>query len=203
MYFHCLSNSAPMFLLFKEACGEKYLVIAPGDHDNTYLMIHIISKDVRARGIMQPASDQWGICLDIFLIENTPDNAVLRKMHGAACMGYRYVLSCLRLICAFVLISCIFSGIEILSLSISPLTRKRGNLLCISVEKFLQAYQVQYVHRTPLPNFRLLTPPLTDIPYHLICLYYQKEQTVRSNYLRNLYLYDHRYHTAQFFCNMS
>ena len=82
--------------LFRAEYGDKYLVIAPGDHDNTYLMIHIISKDVRARGIMQPASDQWGICLDIFLIENTPDNPVLRKMHGVCCMGYRYVLSCLR-----------------------------------------------------------------------------------------------------------
>ncbi len=92
----CRKDAQRFLPLFKEKYGEKYWIYTPGEAENTYSMIHILTKDVRCRGIMQPKTDHWGICFDIFLIENTYDNSLLRKIHGYTCMAYRYALSCMR-----------------------------------------------------------------------------------------------------------
>lgn len=82
---------------FEKKFGDKYWVKVLGKTEGyNYIMVHILTKSVRARSPMEPVKDTNGLCVDIFPIENAPDNALLRRFHGIGCMGYRYILSCLR-----------------------------------------------------------------------------------------------------------
>lgn len=83
--------------IFKKKYKDKYWINVLGETENyDYMMVHIMTKDVRARALMEPPTQNCGLCIDIFPIENTYDNALLRHIHGYGCMGFRYVLSCLR-----------------------------------------------------------------------------------------------------------
>ena len=83
--------------LFRKHFSDKYWINVIGETiDYDFLMVHIMSKKIRARGLMEPPTENCGLCVDIFPVENTYDNALLRKLHGFGCMGYRYILSCLR-----------------------------------------------------------------------------------------------------------
>lgn len=83
--------------LFKEKYSEKYWIYVPGETPGyDYQMIHIMTKDVAARSLMESTSLPSGLCVDIFVIENVPDNKLVRLIHGTLCMGFRYVLSCFR-----------------------------------------------------------------------------------------------------------
>lgn len=88
----------PAFLdRFRAKYGEKYWIHVPGESSEySYLMIHVMTKDVKARALVEPKRDDNGLCADIFIIENAFDNCLLRRLHGTACMGFRYILSCLR-----------------------------------------------------------------------------------------------------------
>ena len=39
---------------------------------------------------------ECGLTVDIFILENTFDNVLLRRVHGTMCMALRYALSCIR-----------------------------------------------------------------------------------------------------------
>lgn len=82
--------------IFKEKYGDKYWIYVPGDGEYDYLMIHIMTKDVKARVLMENKSLPSGLCIDIFVLENTPNNKIFRLIHGIGCMVLRYVLSCIR-----------------------------------------------------------------------------------------------------------
>ena len=83
--------------LFKKKYGQKYWINVLGKTEcYDYMMVHIMTKDVRARALMEPPTQNCGLCVDVFPIENTYDNALMRKIHGYGCMFFRYVLSCLR-----------------------------------------------------------------------------------------------------------
>ncbi len=82
---------------FKKYFGNKYWIHVPGEtkgYDS--MMIRIIDKRIRARGLMDPDKRECGLFIDIFIVENTYDNWILRHIHGLGCMGFRYVLSCIR-----------------------------------------------------------------------------------------------------------
>ena len=82
---------------FSKMYKDKYYIHVPGKTRNyDYLFIRILTKDVRARDIMDPDKVECGLGTDIFIVENTFDNAVLRKIHGFGYMGFRYILSCIR-----------------------------------------------------------------------------------------------------------
>ena len=83
--------------LFKKKYGQKYWINVLGKTEcYDYMMVHIMTKEVRARALMEPPTQNCGLCVDVFPIENTYDNALMRKIHGYGCMFFRYVLSCLR-----------------------------------------------------------------------------------------------------------
>lgn len=83
--------------LFRKEYGSKYWIHVPGDSRGyDWLYVRILLKKVRARAIMDPDKKECGLGIDIFPIENTPDNFLLRKIHGFGYMGFRYVLSCIR-----------------------------------------------------------------------------------------------------------
>jgi lipopolysaccharide cholinephosphotransferase len=82
---------------FKEKYGHKYWIHVLGESKNYDLMMaHIVIKDVRAREILDAERVECGLCVDIFVMENTYNNPILRKIHGIGCMGLRYALSCVR-----------------------------------------------------------------------------------------------------------
>ena len=83
--------------LFRERFGDKYYIYVPGETKGyDYLLVHIMTRDVRARALTESTNLPTGICLDLFIIENAPDSALLRKLHGIWCMGMRYLVSCAR-----------------------------------------------------------------------------------------------------------
>ena len=84
--------------IFCDEFSDKYWIHVPGKTPGfDFAVVHIMTKDVRARGIMHADKVECGIGIDIFTIENTYNNCVLRKIQGFCSMGFRYVLSCLRI----------------------------------------------------------------------------------------------------------
>lgn len=83
--------------VFKQKFGHKYwvhsLVDTPG-YD--LLMSQVNAKDIRARELMDAGREECGLIVDIFIIENTFHNRILRGIHGIGCMLFRYILSCIR-----------------------------------------------------------------------------------------------------------
>ena len=47
-----------------------------------------------ARSHLDPEDENSGISIDIFFLENVPDNVVVRKIHGYMCLGFGLILSC-------------------------------------------------------------------------------------------------------------
>ena len=83
--------------IFKERFSDKYWIYIPRETPGyDYQMIHIMTKDVTARTLMESSDLPSGLCVDIFPVENVPDNKMIRLIHGTLCMGFRYVLSCFR-----------------------------------------------------------------------------------------------------------
>lgn len=82
---------------FEEKFGQKYWVKVPGStkgYDQN--KIRIESRQIRARGLLEINEPSCGLWIDIFIIENTFDNKLLRLMHGIGVMGFRYILSCVK-----------------------------------------------------------------------------------------------------------
>ena len=83
--------------LFEEKYPDKYKVLVPGrDEETDYLFVHVVDRTVYARELMQKKYTDLGLFLDIFIIENVPNNKLLRNGHGFLCMLYRYIISCIR-----------------------------------------------------------------------------------------------------------
>lgn len=82
---------------FEKKVGQKYWVKVPGTtkgYDQS--KIRIESRQIRARGLLEINEPSCGLWIDIFIIENTFDNKLLRLMHGVGVMGFRYILSCVK-----------------------------------------------------------------------------------------------------------
>ena len=82
---------------FSSKFHDKYWIHVPGKTKGyDYLYVRILTKDIRARDVMDPEKVECGLCTDIFVVENTFDNSILRRIHGIGYMGFRYILSCIR-----------------------------------------------------------------------------------------------------------
>lgn len=82
---------------FEEKYGDLYWVKVPGvtkAYDQT--KIRIETKKIRARDLFEKDERNCGLWIDIFIIENTFDNALLRTLQGIGVMGFRYILSCVK-----------------------------------------------------------------------------------------------------------
>ena len=81
--------------LFRAQYGEKYWIQTPQETSNYGLSL----AKIRKKGTVMMSRDDWhtnecGIGIDIFVIENMFDNPVLRTLHGVLCLGMGYLLSC-------------------------------------------------------------------------------------------------------------
>ena len=82
---------------FSHHFGSKYWIHIPGvSKDYDFPFIRIMTKDIRARDIMDSEKEECGLCIDVFIVENVFDNPILRKIQGIGYMGFRYILSCIR-----------------------------------------------------------------------------------------------------------
>lgn len=83
---------------FQKKYGDKYWLHIPGKTENyDFLTIKIVSKKVWARELLDSSyNGECGFAIDIFVIENQPNNKLLRKLFQFRCMFGRYILSCLR-----------------------------------------------------------------------------------------------------------
>lgn len=78
--------------------GQKYTVLHPRDSHNygrTIPKIRLTGTEYRT--ILEKDLDDCGIFIDIFIIENVPDNPVLRGLHGLTSMAFSFALACRRL----------------------------------------------------------------------------------------------------------
>lgn len=86
--------------LFPKQFSEKYFVTSP----ELTPYVGIGTARVRLRGTSMRMHDDCGlkdddcdgVFIDIFAIENVPDNAVLRGLHGFSCMAMGLLYSCRR-----------------------------------------------------------------------------------------------------------
>ena len=77
---------------------EKYAMLHPQDRDNFGRVIPKIRlKGTEYRTILEQDLDQCGVFIDIYTIENVPDNGLARLFQGLMAMGLGFCLSCRRL----------------------------------------------------------------------------------------------------------
>ena len=74
--------------------GDKYIFQTYDDPDYGIIPSKIRLRNSVARGREDLHSKECGITIDLFAIENTFDNSVLRNIHGLFCMGFGFLLSC-------------------------------------------------------------------------------------------------------------
>lgn len=80
---------------FRKEFGEKYWIHTPEATDNYGLLF----ARVRLKGTMLKTRDDFwteecGAFVDLFILENTFDNPVLRWIHGMGCQALGLLLSC-------------------------------------------------------------------------------------------------------------
>ena len=81
---------------FAEEMGDRYWVRIPGkteDHDLLLSQIRLKGTTLKTRDDVN-TEGECGVPIDIFPVENTYDNALMRLMHGIGCMTYGYLVSC-------------------------------------------------------------------------------------------------------------
>lgn len=82
-------------LIFKKKFKEKYWVHTPKDTKNYGLLLaRIRKKGTYVKTKEDFFNQECGAFIDIFIIENTYDNKILRCIHGIGSLGFGFCLSC-------------------------------------------------------------------------------------------------------------
>lgn len=82
---------------FPEGLGDRYWLRTPEETSNYGLCFAQIRKKgtiVRTREDLQ--TNECGVCIDIFIVENVPDVRLLRLIHGFGSLALGFALSCRR-----------------------------------------------------------------------------------------------------------
>ncbi|MBQ7678472.1 MAG: LicD family protein [Butyrivibrio sp.] len=80
---------------FDRTLGRRYILCGPaGGRRHGMAHYQIKRRGSVYRSFNELNKPDVGLYLDLFLIENTPDNALLRSLHGILCMGFGYLLTC-------------------------------------------------------------------------------------------------------------
>ncbi len=81
--------------LFPRKMGEKYWIHTPEETDNLALLFSRVRlKGTSVKTREDYYTDECGAFIDIFIIENTFNNPVLRKIHGYGSLAFGLLLSC-------------------------------------------------------------------------------------------------------------
>lgn len=79
--------------LFYRELGDKYYLKAPGYKEGSRIRFPKVMKKntvFRELGNLAP-DEECGVFVDIFIIDNVPDNMLLRNMKGAVCNGLEFI----------------------------------------------------------------------------------------------------------------
>jgi len=79
---------------FNDKYSDKYWIYSPYDSERCLPFIQIRLKNTRYVGINDFASKDCGVPIDIAIMENTYNNAILRKLHGFGSMFLGLIVSC-------------------------------------------------------------------------------------------------------------
>ena len=84
--------------IVRERYGDKYTILHPRDRENYGRTIPKIRLNgTEYRTVLEKDLDECGVFIDIFLIENVPDNNLLMFCQGFLSMAFSFALSCRRL----------------------------------------------------------------------------------------------------------
>lgn len=81
--------------IVRESFPDRYWVHVPGETDGYPLLLgRILQKGTEIRTREDFFNDECGVFVDIFLLENTPDNPILRFFHGFGSLSFGFLVSC-------------------------------------------------------------------------------------------------------------
>lgn len=83
--------------VFKSYKGTKYNLCDPVTdkmHGLTLPQLKLRGTVCKSFNELSKSDEESGICIDLFVIENTFDNYVLRMLHGIICLGIGYMVTC-------------------------------------------------------------------------------------------------------------
>ena len=84
--------------IVREKWNKKYSMLHPRDKENFGRVIPKIRlRGTEYRTILERDLTDCGVFIDIYTIENVPDNAIARTVQGVMAMGMGFALSCRRL----------------------------------------------------------------------------------------------------------
>ena len=84
--------------IVRQRYADKYSMLHPQDKENFGRVIPKIRlKGTEYRTILEQDLTDCGVFIDIYTIENLPDNAIARAFQGIMAMGLGFALSCRRL----------------------------------------------------------------------------------------------------------
>ena len=77
--------------------SDKYIITDPRDVDNFGKVIPKLRlKGTTYYSVLDHPREDHGVRLDVFPLENTYDNWLMRMIHGIGCYGFGFALSCRR-----------------------------------------------------------------------------------------------------------
>lgn len=83
--------------VFEEILGEKYWLHEPGETEGYELgLARVRLKNTVVRSREDYGSDEMGAYVDIFILEDVPNNRIVRAVHGFISMCLGFALSCRR-----------------------------------------------------------------------------------------------------------
>ena len=86
--------------VFPLEMGDKYWLHTPEyTKDHLLLLGKVRLKNTSLKTYEDFNNPECGAFIDIFVIENVPDNVVLRSLHGTVSMGLAFVASCRKFFC--------------------------------------------------------------------------------------------------------
>ena len=98
MDLNFLREDLDRFLLkFEKEYGDQYWIHTPEKTSNYGLLFVQLRKKGTIARSREDKGNECGVPLDLFPLENTYDNVILRKLHGIICLTTKFALSCRKL----------------------------------------------------------------------------------------------------------
>ena len=77
---------------YSKECDPKYELVCPGE-SGYYLHLPRIFNTKTTAEIIQNLGRGKGLYIDIFILENSYDNVIMRTLHGMFCTAYLFIIS--------------------------------------------------------------------------------------------------------------
>lgn len=80
--------------IFESELGENYILFCP-EYGNKHglTVVQVKKKNTICRSYNELGKEEAGIAVDLFILENVPNNPIMRMIHGCLCLIAGYLLS--------------------------------------------------------------------------------------------------------------